>query len=120
MAFYQGSTSSGLLKYDISTLFRFILRDRRTQIIAYFEPQLKSLKYIETEINNRKYRLNIIEELKETDIPFSEFDVPSSWACHSQNITNITDFGGLALPDLLKTMMEGDNKDGKRFLNEKL
>ena len=119
MAFYQGSTSSGLLKYDISTLFRFILRDRKTQIIAYFEPQLKSLKYIETEINNKKYRLNVIEELKEIDIPFSDFDVPSNWTCHTQNITNISDFGGLAITDLLKTMMEGENNNGKRFLDSK-
>ena len=119
LAFYQGSTSTGLLKYDISTLFSFLLRDRKTQIIAYFEPQLKSLKYIETEINNKKYRLNVIEELKETDIPFSDFDVPPSWACHSQNITNITDFGGLELTDLLKIMMEGGKKNGKRFLEEK-
>ena len=103
IAFYNGKTPLGQLKYDISSFFSLLNFDKKNQIFAFFDEKNMALSYIDFSISAQNFRLYALSPLKARTFENSFFDIPSSWGCVNSASNYITD---VQLADIFKTMLD--------------
>jgi hypothetical protein len=112
IAFYNGKTSGGLLKFDISSFFSLMNFDKRNQIFAFFEEKNMNLRHIDFTISGQTFQLVVLTPLKARSFEKRDFEIPSAWGCVNSASNYITD---VQLTDIFRTILDF-LKDNKRNL----